>query len=51
MRVQTHAEGADLQVLVIPADTVANPGIVRLNCYMLYGRDGKIAYDENWITA
>ena len=51
MRVQAHAEGDDLKVVFTPADTVANPGIVSLNCYMIYGRDGKIAYDENWITA
>ncbi|KPL22495.1 MAG: hypothetical protein AMS23_07835, partial [Bacteroides sp. SM1_62] len=51
MRVRTHARGDDLYVIVTPADSTVNPGIIRLKCYVLYGREGVISRDGQTIIA
>ena len=51
MRVQTHANDDDLYVLVTPTDSTANPGIIRLKCYMLYGREEEMSLVEGKIIA
>jgi neutral trehalase len=51
MRVQTHARGDDLYAMVTPADSTVNPGIIRLKCHMLYGREGVISQDGQTIIA
>jgi neutral trehalase len=51
MRIQSHAEGENLWVLVTPSDTVPNPGNLQLNATMLYGRDGILVREGSTLQA
>ncbi len=51
LRVQTHARGEDLYVLVTPVDSTENPGILQLNPTVHYGREGEIAREGNRVIA